>query len=161
MGREVKIVSLDFDWFEKTKGDEPWSETWKGYVLQMPLQCFLCDGKGKNKKGKECPLCRGDGKITPRFEPPKSIFDDENGFQMWQDVSEGSPISPVFKKAEDLARWMVDNDDSVTVGTSYKAWLSMIKEVGSCPSGVMSSEGFGSGMKLYEKKTSQKRRKTQ
>ena len=54
--------------------------------------------------------------------------------------------------AEDLAKWMVNNDDSITFGTSYEAWLKMIKEVGSCPSAVGSlNGGIKSGMSLYEK----------
>lgn len=154
MGREVKIVSLDFDWFETHKNKNgKWSETWKGYIFDLDLVCFLCDGKGVNSKVKKCPLCYGEKKISPTFEPPKSWNDKENGYQIWQDVSEGSPISPVFKKAEDLAKWMVANDDTVTAGTSYNAWLKMIKEFGSCPSGVASSDmGVKSGMALYEDK---------
>lgn len=34
-------------------------------------------------------------------EPPTG-----DGWQLWQTVSEGSPISPVFPSAEELARWM-------------------------------------------------------
>jgi len=151
MGREVKIVHLDFDWFEKSKGTSKWAENWFGFLLEQ-IPCKACDKDGNNLKGKQCPLCYGSGKISPRVEPPKSYNDEENGFQIWQDVSEGSPVSPVFKKPEDLAKWMVENDESVTKGTSYNAWLKMIKEEGSCVSGVMDKDGFGSGMKLYENK---------
>lgn len=154
MGREVKRVHLDFDWFETQKeknmdGTSPWSKTWKGFILPS-IKCFLCNGTGKNSRGKEYPLCYGDGKVTPNVEPPKSY--DENGFQIWQDVSEGSPISPVFKKAEDLAKWMTENDHSTSSGTSYKAWLKMIKENGSAPSMFMDNTGIHSGTELYEEK---------
>lgn len=152
MGREVKKVHLYFDWMEKTKDKEGYCEIWKGYVLES-MKCFLCNGKGKSLKRKECPLCEGDGKVFPRIEPPSSLWDEnKNGFQIWEDVSEGSPVSPVFKKPEDLAKWMVENDTSITSGTSYKAWLKMIKEEGSCPSGVgnLSTGEFNSGMSLYE-----------
>lgn len=153
MGREVKRVHIDFDWFEKKSKpneDSGWAETWYGYVLE-PIKCMLCDGSGKNLKGKECPGCY-DGKVYPRVEIPTTWDEKKMGYQMWQDVSEGSPISPVFKKPEQLAKWMVENDSSTTSGTSYKAWLKMIKEEGSAPSGVMSSEGFSSGMSLHEEK---------
>lgn len=151
MGRNVKIVDLNFDWFEKTIKGKEWADNWFGFVLD-PIPCKACDGKGKNLKGKGCPVCYSEGKTYPIIEPPKSYDENENGYQMWQDVSEGSPISPVFKKAEDLALWMVENDNSVTKGTSYKAWLKMIKEQGSCMSGIMTNEGVDSGMKLYEEK---------
>ncbi len=147
MGREVKVVHLDFDWYERTNED-----TWYGYLLDQ-VECELCNGSGKNLKGRECPDCYGEGKISPRIEPPKSWDDEKNGFQIWQNVSEGGPVSPVFKKPEDLAKWMIKNDTSITKGTSYEAWLKMIKEEGSSPSMVGSfSEGVKPGTSLYEEK---------
>lgn len=154
MGREVKRVSLDFDWYEThCKKDKKFSDTWQGYLFDLNIVCFLCHGKGTNIKGKECPLCLGMKSINPTFEPPKDYDEKNNGYQLWQNVSEGSPVSPVFKKAEDLAKWLVENDDTETKGTTYQAWLKMIKEEGSCPTGIMSSQdGVKSGMALYEKK---------
>lgn len=152
MGREVKVVDLKFDWFEKTKGGEEgnWAETWFGFILDT-IECKACDGTGKNKKGKDCVVCYGEGKAQPRIEPPKSWDDDKNGYQMWQDVSEGSPISPVFKKAEDLAKWMVENDSSISGGTSYEGWLGMIEQEGSAPSMIGSiGGGMKSGTSIYE-----------
>ena len=157
MGREVKIVSLDFDWYEShnREGDK-WAETWKGYLFDYDLVCFLCEEKKVNLKGKDCPLCDGEGKLAPRFEPPKEWDDKKNGYQIWEDVSEGSPVSPVFKNPEDLAKWMVKNDDSITKGTSYEVWLKMIKKVGSAPSMIMVNGGMSSGMSLYEEKELEK-----
>ena len=129
MGREVKIVHIDFDLFERGGKNK---DTWKGYILPQ-IQCPLCKGIGKNLKKKECPVCYGEGKVSPTIEPPKSWDDKENGYQIWQDVSEGGPVSPVFKKPEDLAKWMVENDNSMTRDTSYKGWLKFIKEEGSAP----------------------------
>ena len=107
---------------------------------------LLCEGTGKNTKGKNCSLCCGEKKVTPQVEPPWGLC-----FQVWEDVSEGSPVSPVFEKPEELAKWIVENDTSVTKGTSYEAWLKMIKEEGSCVSGVLTNKGYSSGMSLYEK----------
>jgi len=53
-----------------------------------------------------------------------------DGWQMWETVSEGSPISPVFKTPEELARWLADTGAS-SCGTrtaSYDQWLSMIRQ---------------------------------
>ena len=150
MGREVKRIHIDFDLFERE------DKHWKGYLLGE-VDCISCDGTGKNLKEKTCPSCYGECKSTPTIEPPKGYdFEKSDGYQIWEDVSEGSPVSPVFMKPEDLAKWMVKNDTSITAGTSHKAWLNMIKEEGSAPSGVMDSEGFKSGMSLYEKKESEK-----
>ncbi len=151
MGREVKKVHLDFDWRKKTEDNEGYCEIWKGYILDT-IKCFLCDGTSKNTKGKECPLCEGDGKVRPRIEPPNCWWDEKkNGFQIWEDTTEGSPVSPVFKKPEDLAKWMVENDTSIMAGTSYKAWLKMIKEEGSAPMGMISSKGMETGINALYK----------
>jgi len=144
MGREVKRVHIDFDLFERGKVE---SDTWKGYILDE-IECPLCKGTKKNLKGKTCPVCYGEGKALPKIEPPKGFdFEKTDGYQIWQDVSEGGPVSPVFMKPEDLAKWMEDNDDSVTRDTSYEGWLKFIKEEGSAPSMVgCIGKGFKSGV---------------
>lgn len=148
MGREIKRVDKDFDWYEKTKDKSTdYPKTWKGYLLDDNLLCFLCDGTGKNIKGGRCSLCYGERKIAPRVEPSWGY-----AYQIWENVSEGSPVSPAFEKPEELAKWMVENDTSITKGTSYEAWLKMIKEEGSSPSMVTNSKGLVSGMDLYEEK---------
>lgn len=51
-------------------------------------------------------------------------------FQMYEDTSEGTPISPAFESAEDLARWLTDNRASFFGGepTSYDHWLAIIQK---------------------------------
>lgn len=60
-----------------------------------------------------CPTCKGHGSIekyegqraeAEAWEPTQPPEGD--GWQLWETVSEGSPISPVCAIAEDLARWM-------------------------------------------------------
>lgn len=62
-----------------------------------------------------CPTCNGEGSLEryagqrseaeawERTEPPTGT-----GWQLWETVSEGSPISPVFPTADHLAQWMSD-----------------------------------------------------
>jgi len=64
-----------------------------------------------------CDLCHGDGSFEvyagqrdeaenwQRTEPP-----DGDGWQAWETISEGSPISPVFPTAEGLATWWSNPD---------------------------------------------------
>ena len=140
MGREVKRIDLRFDWFGKHR-DGKGSETWKGYVLGIELLCPLCEGITKDKP---CPLCWDDKYVIPKIEPP---FGD--GWQMWEDVSEGSPMSPVFKTPEELATWLADNKASAfgSQTATYEEWLGMIK-VGSSPCGVgIVGKGIISGVK--------------
>lgn len=44
-------------------------------------------------------------------------------WQMYEEVTEGTPISPVFASAEELARWMAEHDENAS---SYEDWLSII-----------------------------------
>jgi hypothetical protein len=50
------------------------------------------------------------------------------GYQLWENVSEGSPVSPVFATPEALADWLVKNDDSITRGTSRESWIEFISK---------------------------------
>lgn len=61
---------------------------------------------------------------TPAF--PESTA---THFMMYEDTSEGTPISPAFATPEELARWLSDNNASAFAGetASYEAWLATIK----------------------------------
>lgn len=108
---------------------------------------------GLPKKWGWCATCKGSAQDpadaeTIRAEkrwrskaPPKG-----KGYQIWETVSEGSPISPVFAKPEDLARWMVENDTSCTRGTSYDSWLSFINGPGWAPSMVITNGQVTNGV---------------
>jgi len=71
-----------------------------------------CEREGVDET---CPTCKGHASLE-KYEgqraeaeaweptdPPKG-----DGWQLWETVSEGSPISPVFATADDLAAWMSD-----------------------------------------------------
>ena len=132
MGRNVKRIDLKFDWFETHKEQRGDSKTWFGYILDA-IPCQACNSSGNGTMGKYCPVCEGEGKAYPRIEPPQG-----EGWQMWEDTSEGSPISPVFKTPENLARWLADNGASAmgSQTATYEQWLKMIG-VGSSPSGAI------------------------
>ena len=48
---------------------------------------------------------------------------------MYEDTSEGTPISPAFPTAEELARWLADNEASAfaDLTASYEGWLATIR----------------------------------
>lgn len=132
MGRKVKRIHIDFDWFERKPG-----KVWAGYLLD-DITCPLCNGLEVNSFGKDCALCDG-GTTSPVVEPPAGYdYEGTKGYQIWETCSEGSPISPVFLKPKDLAKWMVENDDSVTKDTTYGGWLKFIIEEQSVPTCVLS-----------------------
>ena len=66
---------------------------------------------------------------------------------MYEDTSEGTPISPAFKTPEELARWLVDNKASAfgnSEGT-YEGWLRVARG-GWAPSMIATSEGITTGV---------------
>lgn len=135
MGRELKRVALDFDW--------PLHRTWPGYCNPWYLACEKCDGSG-------CDECNEDGVAKgaqpfydawTEIEPPTG-----EGYQIWETVSEGSPISPVFATPEVLARYMENATRGKWNETPYETWLAFITGPGSAPSMVIDSDGVHSGV---------------
>jgi hypothetical protein len=80
-----------------------------------------------------CARCEGSGTIWPTPEI-KRQYDEwvateppiGDGYQLWEDCSEGSPVSPVFASLEDLCTWAADH--ATTFG-SYKATVDEWKEM--------------------------------
>lgn len=72
-----------------------------------------------------------DGKLIPMLQKQMAdlMSGDRNYFQMYETTTEGTPISPVFAQAEELARWLADHE--VTVFGSWPAtreqWLIIIE----------------------------------
>lgn len=95
-----------------------------------------------------CPHCKGEGvlflndeikRLHEEFrwqEPPTG-----EGYQMWEDTSEGSPISPVFKTAEELAEYCEREGVSWFGARTAKKedWLRVIND--SAPATVQIAPG--------------------
>jgi hypothetical protein len=66
---------------------------------------------------------------------------------MYEDTSEGTPISPAFATPEDLAHWLADNGASA-LGSStatYEQWLRVARG-GWAPSLVADANGVVNGV---------------
>lgn len=99
-----------------------------------------------------CEHCAGTGEIwdSPEdeqaadswtaVEPPAG-----DGYQIWETVSEGSPISPVFATPEELARHMAGRPWGADKGSSYDAWMRFINGPGWALSMVSDSDGVRVG----------------
>lgn len=82
-----------------------------------------------------CSSCGGEGSIWASPEQQEAFESWEPteppagpGYQMWETVSEGSPISPVFATAEELAVWLAKNESTgVQTGRTAESWLEMIQ----------------------------------
>jgi len=101
-----------------------------------------------------CPACGGNGSVwdSPEYKKLAEEWTDEeppvgDAYQIWETVSEGSPISPPFLNPKKLAEWMVRNDTSITKNTTVNQWVSFINGPGWAPSAVGSANGgFVSGV---------------
>ena len=146
MGREVKRVPLDFDW--------PVGVIWPGATLGVcdsmeniisddyPVErCEMCKKwatlAGLKFKRHGCPE-------IPASEPPLG-----DAYQLWEDLTEGSPCSPPFATPEELAQYLVDNKvPSFGYQTeSYETWLSFINNHKWTTCSIFTTEtGFRSGV---------------
>lgn len=108
--------------------------------LGVPSECDKCEGHGSKWKSKAHEALHD---AWNDIEPPAG-----DGYQLWETVSEGSPISPVFATPEELASWLVEpgNDTSVTKGMTYEQWMVFICGDGWAPSFVADSKGFRDGV---------------
>lgn len=81
-----------------------------------------------------CARCKGSATIwsTPeaeqqcdewqKTEPPTG-----DGYQLWQDCSEGSPVSPVFASLDELCAWAADNATTFSKFTATaEEWKEML-----------------------------------
>jgi len=66
-----------------------------------------------------------------KIEPAEGI-----GYQIWETVTEGSPITPVFETPEELAEWAAANPYGADDGTTKEQWLKFILGPGWAPSAV-------------------------
>ncbi len=140
MGRQVRRVPAGFDW--------PVGKTWWGFLLNG-VHCETCGGGGKVGYASQdwhkdeddkhwCPSCEGEGKAHASIDVPEGP-----AYQLWENTSEGSPISPPFETPEDLARWLADNGAS-SFGDqveSYATWLAFVAGPGWAPSAVRVGDG--------------------
>lgn len=102
--------------------------------LKQPSACAYCKGHGhtwpSDRVKRQCSAWR-------RKEPPKG-----DGYQVWETVSEGSPISPVFATPQELANHMSTTRWGADQGSSPETWLKFILGPGWAPS-MMSSPQTG------------------
>jgi hypothetical protein len=107
--------------------------------LGVEETCSYCGGHGSIEK------YEGQRAEAEAWEPTDLPVGD--GWQPWETVSEGSPKSPVFPSADDLAAWMADPDrdeDWMPAGSAAKfiaeGWAPTF--VGSAETGVVSGAEF-------------------
>jgi hypothetical protein len=151
--------SIETGWVDKNPPVIPTAEevnaaSLRGWLHDSINQTIVIYGYlDRHKLPRECPHCNGEGGRYPDEETAKAAKEWKRekpptgpGYQIWEDVTEGSPISPVFEKPEDLAQWMSRNPRGSDEGTSAESWLEFINGPGWAPSFVMSGGVMMSGV---------------
>ena len=67
-------------------------------ITGTDVSCQVCEGEGSTEV---YPGQRAEAEAWERSDPPEG-----EGWQLWETVSEGSPVSPVFPDREGLIRWL-------------------------------------------------------
>ena len=141
MGREVRRVKADWVHPKDSRG-----------VRYLPLMEGYRESLNRfNEYKKE----HGTDAAFEDLGNPPSMYeympdwneDDKTHYMMYENVSEGTPISPAFDNIEDLARWLADNEANAGAGrtATYEQWLAMCKQ-GFAVSGMMIGGRMMSGV---------------
>jgi hypothetical protein len=99
--------------------------------------CPTCDGHASLEA---YPGQRDEAEAWEPTEPPEG-----EGWQYWETVSEGSPISPVFPTADGLSHWLQTDYHWGSSGPLSKEAADNMVQLGWAPSGIGNSSGFHAG----------------
>lgn len=143
MGREVRKVPKD--WKHPKRYDGKYEPLLDGY------KAALADfEKAIEEKGLADALDYYGGCPVSDDYMPDWPEAERTHYMMYEDTSEGTPISPACETPEELAHWLADNEASAfgSETATYEQWLRMIRGPGWAPSAVCDSNGFRSGVAL-------------
>lgn len=107
----------------------------------VPVECSHCGGHGSVEA---YPGQRDEAEAWVATGPPEG-----EGWQMWETVSEGSPVSPVFPDADALARWLTTAEGGQAAGPKRQPMT--IEQArgfvgaGWAPTGIMNAGGQHDG----------------
>jgi len=149
MGREVRMVPEDWE--------HPKNEYTGKYE---PLHCGYQEDLKRFKErieshGLEDALDYwGGGPIKRHYMLADYHPEERTHLMMYEDTSEGTPISPAFETPEELAKWLADNGASSfgSMTATYEQWLETCKS-GWAPSAIYTPEtGLISGVEAIPEK---------
>jgi hypothetical protein len=129
-------------WLKENNGYVPtpeelnaWSVGGFGHDSLNAWYCVEAKAKRLGYKKRYCPVCKdGTGRVwqTPYYKRKYNSWKPTNpprgrGFQLWENCSEGSPVSPVFSSLENLARWCETGATTFGSFTATKEqWMKML-----------------------------------
>lgn len=144
MGRELRRVPKDW---KHPKENGKYQPLWGG-LYSKELVAFEALQK---EKGLQEAL-DNHGKAPNKDEyMPEWPENEKTHIQMYEDTSEGTPISPVMDAPEALAQWLVDNKASAFADetATYDQWLSTIKSGWAVSAVFVPGKGLISGVAAW------------
>ncbi len=166
MGRQLRMVPADWQHPKNvsgnyipllggsfSKGAAEWDEAERQWNAGFREKTNFREGGGRDTEWvpKDAEMTEnyadwaGDRPLAEDYMPdwPDDL---RTHFQMYEDTSEGTPISPVMATPEELARWLADNGASAfgNMTATYDQWLATIQRGWAC-SAVMTVNRDGSG----------------
>ena len=156
MGREIRMVPPGWEHPKNDKGNyrpllkgsyttaaADWDEGW-AHWQNGEIENYSLDGpkawKPKSDSAKECATYTdwAGQRPSPDDYMPDFPAGTATMLVMYEDTSEGTPISPAFATPEELARWLADTGASAFGGmtATYEQWLATCK-AGFAPSMIM------------------------
>lgn len=154
MGREVRIVPKDWEHPKYTNGNfiplfggdfEEDAKDWDAEKEEWDSGVYPDYVDEENKKMSYAEWAGGrpvKEDYMPNFPEGTATY-----LMMYENTSEGTPISPAFKTPEELAQWLCENEASAfgSQTASYEGWLRVAKG-GYAPSAISSGNGLQSGV---------------
>lgn len=139
MGREIRKVRPDWVHPKNCFGLVPLFE---GYAEDAKEFEEMAREKGESEAIEYFGQRPNPDEYMPDWTPEEATH-----FQMYENTSEGTPISPVFATPEEVARWCADNGASAfaDMTASYEQWLAVARG-GWAPSCVVDAGGMRSGV---------------
>lgn len=146
MGREVRMVPKDWEHPRRENGSfqpmynrdyetefDEWLEEKKQWKNGLQKDWLNGGFKLKDDEYKNIPFEEWSGAAPDsKYYIPKWKPEERTHYMMYEDTSEGTPISPAFPTPEELAKWLAENNAScfADMTATYEEWLSMIKGSG-------------------------------
>lgn len=149
MGREVRMVPANWQHPKYTENDATWPSQvgrYKPLIDQKYSDAAAEFLAMANKDGLKAAIdwmgCPEQDKYMPEWDDAERTH-----FMMYEDTSEGTPISPAFATPEELARWLADTGASSfgSMTATYEQWLYVAKG-GFAPSAVFVDGQMKSGV---------------
>jgi hypothetical protein len=171
MGREVRMVPVG--WQHPKDGDGKYIPLLRGKYATAAAEWDEGYAHWQNGEVENWGAKAGESKWKPRdTDDETSTYSEWSGrrpspddympnfpegtatmLMMYEDTSEGTPISPAFATPEELARWLADTGASAFGGmtATYAQWLATCK-AGWSVGIVMEGDRMMSGVEFSEQK---------